>query len=578
MTAKKYDEGITVRFMDGFKSLRQRSILVRLLSVLVLLATLALLLICCFIKGNESYVAVSPVQDIMEWEVIQPDGSSVDATLPLVLERGGRITVRATLPKVHEGQSLMVKINYSSLCVKVDGQTIYSVGETSFGMIRTMVGNFIAFAPMQDQYSGKTVELEITSRDAHFSSAVKHIGVVSLSDFIVAQAQKYMLNLLVAILYCLLGVLMFGLWLVFTFRRVPLEEYSKEAFAYAGLFLLSIGIWTFSDVHLAGMALHNLTASGLMNYLSFSLLPVGCMGMVRYMYAKSSPTFQFLLSLVHLNFLVQCALFLLGIRDFTQMLPVTQIVCIITVVTFIAAAAIDMLRNPVTEKKVNALTVLASGIALIVAIILYAMDKSLFSWLTFAIIIIVINIVLKLLSVAYQKMRSGIKLDEMRIHAYTDDLTSLYNRRAYAEEVEKIQKMEDRSSFILGQLDVNGLKATNDAHGHAAGDELLKAVAECIRSCFGPLGKCYRMGGDEFSILAFADKPAYEAAEREFAKQLSHWHGEYTHTSSASMGKALQAEHPDAGITELEKIADAQMYQAKQAFYTGANTERRKPK
>ena len=191
---------------------------------------------------------------------------------------------------------------------------------------------------------------------------------------------------------------------------------------------------------------------------------------------------------------------------------------------------------------------------------------------------IVINIVLKLLSVAYQKMRSGIKLDEMRIHAYTDDLTSLYNRRAYADEVEKIQKMEDRSSFILGQLDVNGLKATNDAHGHAAGDELLKAVAECIRSCFGPLGKCYRMGGDEFSILAFADKPAYEAAEREFAKQLSHWHGEYTHTSSASMGKALQAEHPDAGITELEKIADAQMYQAKQAFYTGANTERRKPK
>jgi diguanylate cyclase (GGDEF)-like protein len=283
-----------------------------------------------------------------------------------------------------------------------------------------------------------------------------------------------------------------------------------------------------------------------------------------------------LLGIAQLNFIIQCILFIFGIADLTQMLPVTQVICVLSVIAYIMFTVIDMIRDPVAEKKINLLTALLAGIAVVVSICLYLLDKSLFSWLTFAIIIIVINIVLKLLSVAFQMMRNGIKVQELRVYAYTDNLTKLYNRTAYAEDINQIQKAKERQMLIIGQLDVNGLKATNDSLGHAAGDEMLKAVAECIKENFGAFVKCYRMGGDEFSVIAYTDKSTYEAAERKLQEELMNWQGEYIHGLSVSIGKAIQFEHIDASIAELEKIADIQMYQAKHVYYSTGNLDRRR--
>lgn len=84
--------------------------------------------------------------------------------------------------------------------------------------------------------------------------------------------------------------------------------------------------------------------------------------------------------------------------------------------------------------------------------------------------------------------------------SYHDQLTGLYNRRFYDEELKKIDKNRNLP-ITVAVGDVNGLKLINDTFGHAAGDELLKKVAEVIKKSCRKTDIVARLGGDEFVIL-----------------------------------------------------------------------------
>ena len=89
----------------------------------------------------------------------------------------------------------------------------------------------------------------------------------------------------------------------------------------------------------------------------------------------------------------------------------------------------------------------------------------------------------------------------------TDEMTRLFNRRAYDEDLINLRKNDLESDFVLFSIDINGLKRANDSNGHAAGDELIKAAANCLSKIVGNKGKVYRIGGDEFMIIINLDNP-----------------------------------------------------------------------
>ena len=92
---------------------------------------------------------------------------------------------------------------------------------------------------------------------------------------------------------------------------------------------------------------------------------------------------------------------------------------------------------------------------------------------------------------------------------YKDQLTGLYNRRYYEEQIEKLSGSEFLPLAIM-MVDVNGLKLTNDAFGHHIGDELLKKVAKNLISCDFKGGFACRVGGDEF-LMVFPNTDEKEA-------------------------------------------------------------------
>jgi diguanylate cyclase (GGDEF)-like protein len=101
---------------------------------------------------------------------------------------------------------------------------------------------------------------------------------------------------------------------------------------------------------------------------------------------------------------------------------------------------------------------------------------------------------------------NGRLLDTSREEAHTDALTGLPNRRALIADLTAALAWEEHRRAILILFDLDGFKQYNDAFGHPAGDLLLQRLGQRLQTAIAPLGAtAYRMGGDEFCVLAPAE-------------------------------------------------------------------------
>ena len=118
---------------------------------------------------------------------------------------------------------------------------------------------------------------------------------------------------------------------------------------------------------------------------------------------------------------------------------------------------------------------------------------------------------------------SGTAIDETEHHlaaeriaelAYCDPLTGLPNRLLLRDRVEQAisHGRRQKTRFVLAFLDLDVFKMVNDSLGHAAGDSLLRAVAERLRNFVRAEDTVARLGGDEFVVL-FSDTSAANAIQ-----------------------------------------------------------------
>jgi diguanylate cyclase (GGDEF)-like protein len=156
------------------------------------------------------------------------------------------------------------------------------------------------------------------------------------------------------------------------------------------------------------------------------------------------------------------------------------------------------------------------------------------------------------------------RIEQLQASADTDYLLDIANRRGFERELNRsiayIKRYHASGALIV--LDVDRLKPINDAFGHAAGDQVLKAVVATLSCQIRSSDVLGRLGGDEFALLLWnlseTDAKAKAAALEDAIDRLSFVFRGRTVTAGASAGVAILGPHAEAGRA-LEE-ADSAMY------------------
>lgn len=148
-----------------------------------------------------------------------------------------------------------------------------------------------------------------------------------------------------------------------------------------------------------------------------------------------------------------------------------------------------------------------------------------------------------------------------------DTLTGLYNRATFDKAVEDLVKQKGLSIIIL---DINDFKNVNDTYGHDYGDRVIKTVASVVRESFNKHFKCYRYGGDEFSIISSETDPEkIEFQLKAMTKALAEKRENGNLLPTVSYGYSVLQGEEILDFHKILKEADDQMYYFKKAHKAG---------
>jgi diguanylate cyclase (GGDEF)-like protein len=115
-----------------------------------------------------------------------------------------------------------------------------------------------------------------------------------------------------------------------------------------------------------------------------------------------------------------------------------------------------------------------------------------------------------------------------------------------------------KEPFMLAFVDVDGLKASNDSRGHAAGDDILRVLGSELRATVRSYDPVVRVGGDEF-VCAFSNTTPKAAAERVEAIQAVL----RKRPEGCSVSVGLAELQPDEDLDDLSTRADTELYRNK---------------
>lgn len=274
------------------------------------------------------------------------------------------------------------------------------------------------------------------------------------------------------------------------------------------------------------------------------------------------------LSILFLLQTIFCAvLYITGTVDLIMSLPVTHFLIICTVAASIFLCLRELLHyhNKDTFFVLIGICILAAGAMLSLAAFLpqKISDNSLFFR---------IGLIGFYLSLCYVSLRRGMGLlrtsmeaETYRRLAYKDAMTGIGNRAAFDRDAGILHAKRDTNTFAVAVFDVNNLKYTNDTYGHAAGDRLIKDTADSVKDAFSAIGRCYRIGGDEFAvIMEHIPDESIEEAFCSFRENIRKY-GEGNPEGLDAAGGWAKGENTGTDfIYRLFHQADAKMYESKE--------------
>jgi diguanylate cyclase (GGDEF)-like protein len=155
-----------------------------------------------------------------------------------------------------------------------------------------------------------------------------------------------------------------------------------------------------------------------------------------------------------------------------------------------------------------------------------------------------------------------------------DVLTKLRNRAYFVEELNRLERKGPFPITVIA-ADLNGLKATNDQLGHAAGDALLARVGEVLGKVVDKPMSAARIGGDEFSLLLPGTDARGGEKVIERLLTLLELNNQFHADAPISLSIGQSTCHAGERLEASVQRADARMYEAKRDYYEAFVHDRR---
>jgi diguanylate cyclase len=161
---------------------------------------------------------------------------------------------------------------------------------------------------------------------------------------------------------------------------------------------------------------------------------------------------------------------------------------------------------------------------------------------------------------------------ELKTQALTDALTGLMNRRALMQELVRLRALAQRNGcwLLAGAIDLDGFKQINDQHGHDAGDEFLRGVAQRLQAALRSGDVLARMGGDEFVVIGLGPKLAESGLaaasllqQRLASATVAAYPAGMATLDYAGASVGVACLDPQSSVEEVLRESDAAMYRVK---------------
>lgn len=449
--------------------------------------------------------------------------------------------------------------------VYLDDTCIYNMKILGNGISGRSTGYFWNTLSFSEEDNGKKVSIIITPiySSSNDITPVLYFGnrYAIAKDIIMSS----LLNLLFSVIVIVLG-LVYIFFVLFNNRKTNIES----NLSMLGFFAIQLGLWRISESEAINFLFAGHPAFSQITFVTLMFMGISMILYIKELYSTREKWIWYVPCVLGFaNIILTLLLQFAGIMDMRQMLPFTHAVIGISIVITVAMTVYEVRCFGWNKKlKLNIACLTGCFIGAGIDMLFYYASKgsapSVFSMLGFLNYILILGI--SSMQEIKELMQFGIKAQKYEQLAYHDQLTGLYNRTAY-EEYTRSKEFDPENCIIL-IMDLNNLKSCNDILGHDKGDIYIKEAAGMIRECFGTVGNCYRMGGDEFYVL-IKNETADSCMNRikQLQKRISLCDAvDKNFKMGIACGFKLYDSCIDHDINETAKRADKAMYQDKFAM------------
>ena len=419
--------------------------------------------------------------------------------------------ITKTLPEIKKDTYLYMNVKSINVEIYVDDECIYKYPEYDKVLFGKTPGSYFINIDLYREYSNKeiTIKMDNAYNDTHGKILKMYIG--DSADIIINFTVDHLLGNLFSSIIIFIGV---TLLLIFAIFKAYKKDYMN--LLYLGLFALIIGLFTFTDSKFLQVVDGNETFYHVVSEICMLLIVVPIIQYVGNIYFSSGnrKVNRLLCLLGLLNFVICYLLHMTGVLDFHQTIRITHFTYIICAI-YIIYLCIKSVINKNKDEVLHTIGFMFVCVFVILDILLIYFadlkDSSLFTRL--GVLIFLLSEFIQFMLETLKEFKRYQRISLLDKLAYQDGLTELLNRTSFMEDMEKLK---DEDKGLVAVIDVNNLKLVNDNFGHTSGDVLIIKIAEIMKKYLGPLGKCYRIGGDEFVFISTASRheECYKAIDK----------------------------------------------------------------